>query len=252
MNETSEGNFISDLSKHDEEIAIDHFKHDVRNNRVGGVSRVPAAFHNNKVKYKSVLPDNFVIEPGEKGYSETTDSLKHTKRVRELITRDQLTGLYNKSAFLDRLQTEMDRSKKLGTKLAVVMCDLDDFKKINDTFGHITGDYILKSIGDLLVRKSRKKDTVGRFGGDEFVLIFSDIDVEKLMNILSRMNKSVKHRDFSSRNGRHFKASISLGATWLENDDKNVSELLDRADTALYRCKEAGRDCIKIVSKRDK
>ena len=152
-------------------------------------------------------------------------------------TVDELTGSPNRRVFLERLESEVDRCARLGTRLSVVFVDIDHFKKINDDYGHQVGDTVLKGIFARLEESLRAYDFVGRYGGDEFVMALPGNDAEGGAAVAERLRESVQE----SAGGKVSAVTISLGVAQLEQG-MNAEGLLKNADMALYRAKNGGRN----------
>ena len=150
---------------------------------------------------------------------------------------DELTGSPNRRVFLQRLDAEVDRCARLGTRLCVVFVDIDHFKRINDDYGHQVGDAVLKGIFARLEESLRAYDFVGRYGGDEFVMALPGNDAEGGAAVAERLRESVREGDM----GKVSEVTISLGVAQLERG-MNTEGLLRNADLALYRAKNGGRN----------
>ena len=161
---------------------------------------------------------------------------------RYLSLTDALTGLYNRRHLDTMLEREFLRAKRYGSDLSVAIIDIDFFKKVNDTHGHICGDYILKEVAYLILENFRKTDIIFRYGGEEFVALLTETTLEKAKIPLERLRKSVEEYPFNFK-GNDIKITISGGATEI-GDVENASEFLDNADKALYMAKENGRNQI--------
>lgn len=161
---------------------------------------------------------------------------------RYLSLTDALTGLYNRRHLDTMLEREFLRAKRYGSDLSVAIIDIDFFKKVNDTHGHICGDYILKEVAYLILENFRKTDIIFRYGGEEFVALLTETTLEKAKIPLERLRKSVEEYPFNFK-GNDIKITISGGATEIV-DVENASEFLDNADKALYMAKENGRNQI--------
>ena len=161
---------------------------------------------------------------------------------RYLSLTDALTGLYNRRHLDTMLEREFLRAKRYGSDLSVAIIDIDFFKKVNDTHGHICGDYILKEVAYLILENFRKTDIIFRYGGEEFVALLTETTLEKAKIPLERLRKSVEEYAFNFK-GTDIKITISGGATEI-GDVENASEFLDNADKALYMAKENGRNQI--------
>lgn len=160
--------------------------------------------------------------------------------LEEIAFFDQLTGLPNRRLFFDRIQQAMEHSKREGKLLAVCYMDLDDFKDINDTWGHKAGDYVLKEAGRRCKDTIRKIDTIARLGGDEFAFLLTDLkDKKECILILDRIKAAIRQPVIFEENTINI--SISIGVTIYPEDDSNDETLLRHADVALYKIKEQNK-----------
>jgi diguanylate cyclase (GGDEF)-like protein/PAS domain S-box-containing protein len=158
---------------------------------------------------------------------------------------DPLTGVANRHLFLDRLRHALARSRRLDTLVAVVFCDLDHFKQINDEYGHQLGDRTLQSVAELLDDSTRDSDTVARFGGDEFVLLLEDLaGPHEAISVTERVRR--KLRDRAGFDKHAVDVTASFGIALAGDDAERPETLLGRADQAMYRAKERGRDRINL------
>lgn len=167
--------------------------------------------------------------------------LRNAISYRRSIT-DPLTGLYTRWYFLRRLREEFERVKRYGGSFSVVMADIDDFKKINDTYGHRIGDEVLKFIASLMRSHTRSTDILGRYGGEEFIMILPNTDKESAGLVCEKIL-----RNMSSMNPFDFKVTMSFGvAGYPEDEVFEPEELIALADKAMYRSKERGKACVTI------
>ncbi|MFW5489430.1 MAG: diguanylate cyclase [Desulfovibrio sp.] len=168
------------------------------------------------------------------------------RELRRLMTRDSLTGLLNHTNLKMRLVMEMNRAVRQETKLAFAMIDLDHFKKVNDTYGHPTGDLVLKSVAKLLNQRLRRSDVIGRYGGEEFGVILLDVEsadvVQSLLDELRVSFAEISHNVGDA----HFNVTLSCGAAMFPeySDPQSIS---DAADKALYKAKSHGRNRVVVV-----
>ena len=138
-------------------------------------------------------------------------------------------------------EKEFLRAQRYNNKLTLVMFDIDYFKQVNDTYGHQCGDYILKEISNAALQTFRKTDTVFRFGGEEFVVILTETDIEKAKIPLERFRKTVETLDLNYH-GFPINITVSIGACQLSKDIKTKEALLEKTDMALYEAKNTGRN----------
>ncbi|MGE5183228.1 MAG: GGDEF domain-containing protein [Acidobacteriota bacterium] len=156
--------------------------------------------------------------------------------------RDGLTKLFNKRYLLDRLDSELKFAQRHETALSVLMLDLDHFKKINDTHGHLAGDALLAHLATTLTRAVRNEDVIARFGGEEFAIVLRAIGIEPAAHMAERLRRHVESTLVPFQ-GHELKATVSIGVAGFPSTPvKNTDELLDAADQALYRAKHAGRN----------
>lgn len=172
-----------------------------------------------------------------------------TKRYHDLLTTkaqiDALTGLWNRGYLNDRLAVEASVLERKGFPVAVAMVDIDHFKPVNDTYGHPFGDMVIQRIADVLSHMSRDSDVVCRYGGEEFAIILRDTPFDGAMTVAKRMREAVEALDLKS--GRTtVPVTVSIGVAGSDQNEDNAAVsgegLLETADRALYRAKEAGRN----------
>ncbi|BCG64348.1 MAG: two-component system, cell cycle response regulator [Methyloprofundus sp.] len=159
-------------------------------------------------------------------------------------SHDVLTGLLNRRAILTALDTEMARAQRQQQALCVAMCDIDFFKQVNDNYGHLAGDYVLHEIAQHISSELRPFDLVGRYGGEEFLLILN-APVNEADKIFERIRSSIETARFT-HNQQVLKVTISCGISIFTppTDHRNALDLIDSADKALYSAKESGRNVV--------
>jgi diguanylate cyclase (GGDEF)-like protein len=167
------------------------------------------------------------------------------RKVELLAYRDSLTNLPNRLLFADRLEHSINRSARHRESLALLLVDMDDFKLINDSFGHDAGDKLIKAVGDLLSRSLRRADTVARLGGDEFAVIVENIDgVDDAVSIADNLSTVLEHN--VRLDDQETFTGASIGIALYPDDGEDARTLLKNADTALFRAKENGRHCFQF------
>lgn len=174
--------------------------------------------------------------------AEKAELLAAREALRLQATRDSLTGIWNRPAILEILAREMDRSRRTGATLAVVLADIDYFKQINDSMGHLAGDAILRDAADRMVRHIRPYDFIGRYGGEEFLIVMPALPPKDAHARLDQLRRAISDEPF--RFDHHSaKVTSSFGVAWYSYSmSSHVDELIARADEALYRAKADGRD----------
>ncbi|MEX0692659.1 MAG: diguanylate cyclase [Gemmatimonadales bacterium] len=166
-------------------------------------------------------------------------------RFQELARTDALTGCVNRRALFERMGREMDRAKRYRHALAVILVDLDEFKRVNDEHGHVAGDRVLAAMGELLRRDARAVDIVGRYGGDEFILVLPETPLEGAVVFAERLRQRIHAVDFAE-GGEPWYVSASIGVAGYPTEDVATSEdLIACADQAMYRAKHEGRNQVR-------
>ncbi len=164
----------------------------------------------------------------------------------EKAIKDRLTGIYNRTYFDELLKKEFSFHKRAKLPLSVIFIDLDDFKKINDNFGHLCGDEILKKTAKLIQSKVREADYFCRFGGEEFVLLLKNTEYEKAVKKAESLRQALEQAEFLCSGNIRLKVTASLGVATLENDNFSTHKrLLAEADNAMYKAKESGKNAVK-------
>jgi diguanylate cyclase (GGDEF)-like protein len=176
---------------------------------------------------------------------ESNRSLKKEMAEREqvqaqleaLATTDPLTRLYNRRKFEELLNHELERCRRYAGDFAVILFDVDHFKRVNDTQGHDTGDAVLQFLGDIVRSQLRRSDIVARWGGEEFIVLVAEADADIALMVADKLRRSVEAGQFPGQ----LCITISLGIALAQRNDTSAS-VVRRADQALYRAKEAGRN----------
>ncbi len=172
--------------------------------------------------------------------------------LKELAYHDELTGCVNFRWTMRILEKEVERSRRYNKELSIVMIDIDHFKNINDTYGHLVGNDILKDFAKLLKDTVRAVDVVGRYGGEEFLLILPEANVSQSLIVVDRIRKKLSQTRFMSSHlkGKSIKIKFSAGIASFPYNASDVGELIAVADNALYQAKREGRD--RVVFERRK
>ncbi len=168
------------------------------------------------------------------------DLKKDNKELLLLASLDTLTGLLNRRTLLEQIDVEIERSLRIGLPLTGIMIDIDHFKRVNDNFGHPCGDQVLKDIGRRLTQNLRKYDYAGRYGGEEFYVIFPNATAEVAMKISERFRLEMEEADYACDN-QPFQVTISVGVAQY-NPGETAVKWISRADRAMYIAKNQGRN----------
>jgi two-component system cell cycle response regulator len=169
------------------------------------------------------------------------------RRLEALATTDPLTRVLNRRALLDRLNAEVDRARRYDSGLTMLLLDVDYFKQINDTAGHLAGDSVLRQLGALLEDAIRKVDVVARYGGEEFVAILPETSADGGVAFAERLRERIEAQEFSVNHERTVRLTVSIGiATFPSARVESTEDLFARADEALYRAKSGGRNQVCI------
>ncbi|MCW8931380.1 MAG: diguanylate cyclase [Gammaproteobacteria bacterium] len=168
--------------------------------------------------------------------------INRSRIIKEKISRDSLTGLMKHANIKEAAKMELMRSKRNKKPVTLVMLDIDHFKQVNDTYGHATGDVVINSLAILLRQRLRQTDIIGRYGGEEFLVILPDCNNKFAINIIDDIRRNFNEVNFNYQ-GKKFNCSLSAGtATSTTFSDLQSDELLIKSDQAMYKAKESGRN----------
>ena len=176
------------------------------------------------------------------------------EQLERLANFDSLTGLYNRRAILGKLHELVNSANRYKEDFSLIMLDIDHFKKVNDRYGHLTGDEVLEKIATLIHQNVRDTDIVGRYGGEEFIIILPQTNLSSAWVVAERLRSIIEKTELKSSTGTTFSITVSQGLAGGERGEHAYS-LISRADEALYKAKEKGRNCVQILlgpSLRDK
>jgi len=175
------------------------------------------------------------------------ENARYLQKIEELTIMDDVTGLYN-SRYLHRiLEQEVIRAQRYNEHFSLVFIDLDHFKLVNDTYGHLIGSKLLKEVADVIKKTLRESDLATRYGGDEFVLILPETTKENAYKVTKRLRENINNTNFISSDGINVKITASYGIATYPVDATDRLELLKLADQAMYRVKETTRDGIALA-----
>lgn len=172
---------------------------------------------------------------------DVTEVAAYEEKLFIMSVRDGLTGVFNRRYFEGRLKEEFLRHQRLKRPLSYVIFDIDHFKKVNDTYGHQCGDYILKEVSKKVSENIRDIDIFARYGGEEFCCLLLEADLSLALCVAERLRKTIAEQKFNY-DGKSIKITISLGVSEVKGKIKTPEDLVKKADSALYKAKETGRN----------
>ena len=171
--------------------------------------------------------------------------------VEVLATTDQLTGVLNRPTSLRHLAAEVERSARYSRPVTVALADIDHFKRVNDTYGHLAGDLVLRHVAQVLRANVRSNDSVGRYGGEEFLLIFPETDVDSGAAVAEKLRRIVGRSGVTLPDGTQLAVTVSIGVAAGAGPDLRLDQITDQADGSLYAAKSLGRDQVHVFRSLD-
>lgn len=173
---------------------------------------------------------------------------RYQDKLKEMASKDGLTGIYNHALLIELFEKEVSKQERNGGNISFVMLDIDYFKKVNDTYGHTSGDIVLKELAGILTSETRESDIVGRFGGEEFSIVLPETNAESAYVLCDRIRKAVENYDFNI-GSESIKITISMGFFFRSSKDMTSSqEMIKKADEALYKAKQNGRNRVEVFT----
>lgn len=190
-----------------------------------------------------------LIDTHVKIAKQTKELKEAQEKLKEQANRDPLTNMYNRRYFADIAEKIISITKRTNEPLSLMMIDVDDFKKINDTHGHCIGDSVIISLAEKIDSFTRESDIAARFGGEEFAIILPNTSTENALQLGEKLRESIEGMNFHADNADiNFTVSIGID-TFNNKNDINISESLNRADKALYESKKLGKNKVSLFSK---
>lgn len=209
---------------------------------VGGFDYIEKPVH--KLELISRINNAMRVKKAELQLKNTLEILEEKNEIlKKLVIIDGLTQLYNHKYIVEQLNKRFDESKRFGQPLSIIMFDIDHFKNVNDICGHLFGDTVLLQLGDCFKHNLRKVDLIGRYGGEEFLIILPNTLIENGAYVANFLRERVSEMCFEEKPG--FKITISGGVTGID-DKQDFIEMLTKADKLLYQAKENGRNRIEF------
>ena len=167
--------------------------------------------------------------------------MKANNTLKDLVNKDGLTSVFNHRYFQEALKREFIRAQRYDIPFAVVFIDLDDFKAINDTYGHLVGDTVLVSVAELIIKNVRETDLVARYGGEEFILLLPETDQEGAVACAENIRKNVATMNICDLK-EPLNITISAGVALYDEDCQSAQDVVREADAALYQAKKTGKN----------
>lgn len=180
-----------------------------------------------------------LIYPAVKGGRLVAKHYEQYLEIKHISEHDYLTGIYNRQTITEELSREINRSERYGSTFSIILVDVDSFKATNDEFGHIAGDRLLVEISDLMRRTVRASDAIGRWGGEEFMVVCPQTDASGAFQLAETLRRVIECREFSNVGYK----TVSVGVAEYQADDDEV-DIVGRADKGLYAAKNEGRNRI--------
>lgn len=175
-----------------------------------------------------------------------TERKRIEHELEHLIQIDPLTGVFSRRHFMAMTERELANAARYNHPLSILMLDIDNFKSVNDTYGHQVGDLVLQALGSIFQDLLREVDIVGRYGGEEFAIVLPQTTLVRAFEVSERLRRTVEHREIPLEHGLPIAVTVSIGMTALRDAPENIDALLARADKALYDAKHQGRNQVCI------
>jgi two-component system cell cycle response regulator len=203
-----------------------------------------------QVNILTAICDYFLTVKKSFNYPKVVE-LKVFEEANHFSKCDSLTGLYNRGYFEESLSGEISRSRRYDTEFSILLLDLDDFKQVNDTMGHLAGDFVLKKVSNLIINEKREEDVVARYGGEELVVILPETNKVNTIIKAERIRKKIQDMSLVF-DGKQINVSVSGGIATFPQDAVEANKLIHCADQALYRAKGEGKNriCLFSIDKR--
>jgi diguanylate cyclase (GGDEF)-like protein len=202
-------------------------------------SAEPNAYDSNQIRLVETIAQQTTI---------AMDNAKLFEKMQEMAITDSLTGLYNRRYFYMILGNEIERAKRYQSSLTLIMIDIDHFKLVNDKFGHLAGDQVLRSVSDICKKLLRHTDNMFRIGGEEFIIILPETNQKEALKVAKRIRSTVAENTFNTKKGS-VKITVSIGVSEYGENNPASNEFIESADRTMYDAKKAGRNCVRVFSK---
>ena len=188
--------------------------------------------------------DRFLAEMVARQAGIAIQNARRFEEAQHLATRDSLTGLFNRRYFFEMAAREYERARRYDRPISAILLDLDNLKQINDTCGHQTGDLALQKVAQLCIFNLRRPDLIGRYGGDEYVMLLPETPLANALSVAERLRTEIKRTPLEVE-GQRIALSVSIGVATLRSDTRSLETLIDQADQAQYESKHSGKDQVR-------
>jgi diguanylate cyclase (GGDEF)-like protein len=193
-----------------------------------------------------ILSNAFALVGSRQMHSWRRREFRAREEINELAEHDWLTGIYNRRRFMELGEAELARFLRYGRSFTVIMIDLDHFKKVNDSYGHQVGDKVLKESVNVMSAGLRSVDIMGRLGGEEFAVVMPETDLDDGRAAGQRLQTAVGGLEVMTDHGDKVKITVSIGVAEAAKDDGSLDKVIRRADIAMYKAKELGRNRVEV------
>ena len=236
----------SDINIDEEEISRKHCRVTSRKNQIllADLGSTNGTYVNDEIIDERLLADGDLVKVGRAVFKFLTSGNIETayhEEIYNLSTTDGLTQLHNKRYLLEYLDREIGRCHRYQRALSLIILDIDHFKRVNDIFGHLAGDHVLKQLSTAIRTNIRMEDMMARFGGEEFVVILPEVDSYGARTCAEKIRRLVEETDFMY-DGAKLPVTVSLGVVFCTEEVRDSMELIRRADFQLYEAKRQGRN----------
>ncbi len=178
---------------------------------------------------------------------EAVDKTNQLEQLKIQATHDSLTGIYNRRFLLARIEEELKRAKRHNQHLSITFIDIDDFKKFNDSHGHLLGDKLLKDFASIIKSELRQNDFIGRIGGEEFIIVTPETDKNGAVTISRKLLDRINQYEFMGKLGKFLGISFSAGISTFPDDGQVADELIRIADETMYQVKISGKNNVQVA-----
>lgn len=178
-------------------------------------------------------------------FQDVTETREREAQLYQRATRDPMTGLFNRGHFLESATLEFERARRFNDPLSILVIDIDHFKRVNDHYGHAAGDHAIQALANVCRAWSRKIDTIGRLGGEEFCVVLPRANKEPATEMAQRLRRAISEIRIPIGGGREIGIAASIGVAAMRPTSRDIQELIRQADAALYQAKREGRNRVK-------